>query len=356
MKTAKLGWSQLKVGVLAICGLFLLFALVFYITSSKNFFEATTNLIVYLDSSQGLQKSSPVRLNGLLVGKIGKTELSGESRPGRIVKITMEVEERMLKEIPIDSKVSIGAESLLGSKLLYIKKGQSATTVKPNAELQSLSSPELEDIQQQASQTIAVLQNILTKAEGIVAQVEAGKGTIGKLLVDEELYNRFLAITKEVQKISEALNSGKGTMGKLLYDDSLYTDVRKSLGRMDTVIADIQAGQGTAGKFLKDPAVYDEARKSLVEMRTILADLNAGKGTAGKLLKDDALANQLSATITRIDTTIDKINTGQGTLGQLLVNPSLYENLNGTAVEMKGLMKDFRANPKKFLRIKLALF
>lgn len=356
MKTAKLGWSQLKVGALAIGGLVLLFALVFYITSSKNFFESTTKLVVYMDSSQGLQKSSPVRLNGLLIGKIENMELSGESRPGRIVKLTMEVEERMLKEIPVDSKVSIGAESLLGSKLLSIKKGQSASTVKPNAELQSLSSPELEDIQQQASQTIAVLQNILTKAEGIVAQVEAGKGTIGKLLVDEELYNRFLTITKEVQKLSQSLNSGKGTIGKLLYEDVLYTDFRKTMGRMDTVIADIQAGQGTAGKLLKDPAVYDEARKSLVEMRSILADLNAGKGTAGKLLKDDALANQLSGTIRRIDLTIDKINSGQGTLGQLLVNPSLYENLNGTAVEMKGLMKDFRANPKKFLRIKLALF
>jgi len=57
-----------------------------------------------------------------------------------------------------------------------------------------------------------------------------------------------------------------------------------------------------------------------------------------------------------VDMMLDKVNKGEGSLGQLLVNPSLYENLNGTAVEMKGLMKDFRANPKKFLRIKLALF
>ena len=53
---------------------------------------------------------------------------------------------------------------------------------------------------------------------------------------------------------------------------------------------------------------------------------------------------------------IDKINSGQGTIGQLLVNPSLYDNLNGTSREMHELMKDFRANPKKFLRIKLSIF
>jgi len=40
----------------------------------------------------------------------------------------------------------------------------------------------------------------------------------------------------------------------------------------------------------------------------------------------------------------------------LLVNPSLYQNLDSTTREINGLMKDFRANPKKFLRIKLGLF
>jgi phospholipid/cholesterol/gamma-HCH transport system substrate-binding protein len=38
------------------------------------------------------------------------------------------------------------------------------------------------------------------------------------------------------------------------------------------------------------------------------------------------------------------------------VNPAMYENLDGLTREMQGLMKDFRANPKKFLRIKLAIF
>ena len=62
------------------------------------------------------------------------------------------------------------------------------------------------------------------------------------------------------------------------------------------------------------------------------------------------------STLTKVDLTIDKINSGQGTIGQLLVNQQLYDNLNGATREMHLLMKDFRANPKKFLRIKLGLF
>jgi phospholipid/cholesterol/gamma-HCH transport system substrate-binding protein len=38
------------------------------------------------------------------------------------------------------------------------------------------------------------------------------------------------------------------------------------------------------------------------------------------------------------------------------VNPQLYENMNGLSAELRGVMKDFRANPKKFLTIQLKLF
>ena len=113
---------------------------------------------------------------------------------------------------------------------------------------------------------------------------------------------------------------------------------------------------GISGKFLKDPAVYDELHKTIADTDKIIQDLNAGQGTAGKLLKSDELHKQLVDTIGKLDLIIDKVNSGQGTLGQLLVNPQLYDNLSGATREMHGLMQDFRANPKKFLRIKLGLF
>ena len=58
----------------------------------------------------------------------------------------------------------------------------------------------------------------------------------------------------------------------------------------------------------------------------------------------------------KLDTAIGKINSGEGTLGQLVVNPQLYNSLNALSVESRSLVKDIRANPKKFFRIKLGLF
>jgi hypothetical protein len=37
-------------------------------------------------------------------------------------------------------------------------------------------------------------------------------------------------------------------------------------------------------------------------------------------------------------------------------DPSLFESLNGTSGEVQALLKDFRANPKKFLTIQLKLW
>jgi phospholipid/cholesterol/gamma-HCH transport system substrate-binding protein len=102
--------------------------------------------------------------------------------------------------------------------------------------------------------------------------------------------------------------------------------------------------------------MYNDLNRSVNELNTLLANLNAGKGTMGQLLKDDKIARQLSATLEKVDVTIDKINSGQGTIGQLMVNPALYDAATGTTRELHEFLKDFRANPKKFLSIKLHIF
>jgi phospholipid/cholesterol/gamma-HCH transport system substrate-binding protein len=73
-------------------------------------------------------------------------------------------------------------------------------------------------------------------------------------------------------------------------------------------------------------------------------------------MTSDTLHRRLEDTMTRMDGILDKISTGDGTMGQLLNNPALYESMDNTMREVQGFMKDFRANPKKFLTIQLKLF
>jgi phospholipid/cholesterol/gamma-HCH transport system substrate-binding protein len=349
-------WAQLKVGLLAIFALGLLAFLIFLMTSSTGLFTKRSNVYTFLDDSAAIAVSAPVRLNGITVGRIANVGLSGSSEPNRIIRVTLEVDNSFLPSIPVDSQAAIAAENLLGTKYINIKKGRSQTPIQPGAEIKSLDTREFDDVVQQGYSTLASLNGIFKKLDGILDQLQEGQGTIGKLLSDDELYKKVIGIVDETHRVIAALDSQEGTLGKLMHDDSLYTDLRGTLTRVNTLTDGLQQGDGTLGKLLKDPALYNDTRATIADVRQLLAGINQGQGTVGKLLKSDDLHNQLQATMGRLDTLLDKINSGQGTVGQLLVNPSLYQNLDSTTREINGLMKDFRANPKKFLRIKLAIF
>jgi phospholipid/cholesterol/gamma-HCH transport system substrate-binding protein len=352
----KAKWARLKVGILALAAMTILAVLIFLITGNTNIFESDAYLYTYMADAAALTTAAPVNLDGIPIGKVQAITLSGLKDPLKLVRIEMQVPAHELKDIPVDSVSQISSANVLGSKYINIKSGKSNTIVHNGQEIPSVNTGEIQDLVQQGFGVLASLQDTVQRVDKIVGVVESGQGSIGKLLVDDTLYNHFLAIVDEVKQLADVLNSDRGTIGKLLFDRDVYDDLKKTMNRADDLLASLQKGEGTAGKLLKDPALYDEMQKTMVDVHHIVSDLDAGKGTAGKLLKSDDLHKQLVETLNRVDVIIDKINSGQGTIGQLLVNQQLYDNLNGATREMHLLMKDFRANPKKFLRIKLAIF
>ena len=80
-----------------------------------------------------------------------------------------------------------------------------------------------------------------------------------------------------------------------------------------------------------------------------------GEGTAGKLVTDAELYNRLNSMADRLDKLTASLNQGEGTAGQLLHDKQLYENMNGAVSEMRGLVKDIRADPK-YLNVRVSIF
>ncbi len=349
--------AQLKVGILGIVALSCVTLLIFLLTGNMNWFEKQVPLYLYTSDAAGLTPDSPVRINGIQAGKVKSVGLSGENDPRRIIKIDLKIDEDMMKQIPSDSIASISSDNLLGStKFVQVNKGVSRTLIEPGANLKSADTRQFDALIQQGYGVLDSLQVILAKVQDIVGQIEVGKGTIGKLLVDETLYNNLLATVTQVNALASTLNSKTGTIGHLINDNELYAQIQGMVNKVDGIAQGLASGQGSAGLFLKDPKMYNDLNQAIGQLNTILSDLNAGRGTAGQLLKDDKLAKQISTTLDKVNVTIDKVNSGQGTLGQLLVNPSMYDNVNASTRELHDLLRDFRANPKKFLTIKLQLF
>ncbi|MGA3204897.1 MAG: MlaD family protein [Bryobacteraceae bacterium] len=359
--SSKAKWSQLRVGIMAAVALAILGFLVFLLAGTTTLFKSTSDIYTYFDDSAAIAVAAQVTLNGITVGKVTHVDLSGSSQPGKIIKVQMQIEDSYLKSIPVDSQAVITAGNLLGTKYINIKKGRSQQSIAKGGEVPSKDLTTIDDFVQQGNTALTALQGIVSKADAIVSQVEAGKGTIGMLLVDDTIAKKMTSIVVEAEKLvvtlRTAAESDQNSVGKLLHDKgAMYDDIRGSLSRINGLMDTVEKGDGSIGKLMKDPALYDDTRKTIADFRKILTDINEGKGTIGKILKTDELNDEIKATIGRLDVMLDKINNGEGTVAQLLNNPALYETLDGTTREVRALLKDFRANPKKFLTIYLKLF
>jgi phospholipid/cholesterol/gamma-HCH transport system substrate-binding protein len=73
----------------------------------------------------------------------------------------------------------------------------------------------------------------LSDVRGIIAQINAGEGTLGKLTKDDKLYNEFTMAASNLREILQKMNRGQGTVGKLINEDEFYKNAKLSLQKLD---------------------------------------------------------------------------------------------------------------------------
>ncbi|MGC3960453.1 MAG: hypothetical protein QM813_21750 [Verrucomicrobiota bacterium] len=73
----------------------------------------------------------------------------------------------------------------------------------------------------------------ISEAKKIVNDVNAGKGTIGRLVKDEALYTETTASMMNLKEILQKINQGQGTIGKLVNDMEFYKNAKLTLQKVD---------------------------------------------------------------------------------------------------------------------------
>ena len=81
--------------------------------------------------------------------------------------------------------------------------------------------------------TVLQAQTMMTNANAIISQINAGEGTLGKLAKDEALYRETTLAMTNIREITEKINKGQGTVGKLVNDETFYKNVKVSLQKLD---------------------------------------------------------------------------------------------------------------------------
>lgn len=354
----QLKWSQLRVGITVIAASLTLGVLLFLMSGTAGLFTHRITVRAYFDNAEGLRLGAPVRLNGVDIGNVTKIVIvSSKDKQLTPVEVTMKISTKFHESLRRDSVVSLETAGVLGETYLDIDSSQAlASPLQDGDTIPTQVHPDFNQVVRASQSTLQNLDALLKRADRILAFAESGKGSLGKLIYDPTLYNRFSNTVAEFQKIVEQIANGEGSLGRLISRNDAYDKFLATLDKMNGIIDDMQQGKGTAGKFLKDPSVYNHLNDTIANLKKITEDINAGKGTIGKLSKDEELAKKLDTTITKLSELTTRMEAGQGTVGKLFNDDAVYNNTNEMLVETRNLIKAVRENPKRYLSIKLHIF
>lgn len=344
-RTRSLAWSELKTGLLSLAAVAIAVTVIFLLSGSGGFFWQRYSLKAKFPSVAGLKTGAAVRVAGVEVGSVKDISFDGVQ-----VDVRFEVSNEMQSRITDQSTAMIGSVSLLGEGVLDITPATSGTPIPANGYIRTVRTPgQLAEVAEQANQGIVEATNLLK-------DIRAGKGTLGKLVTDQALYNEVTQFVDAASAVATNLRNGRGTLGKLANDQAAYDSLAASLRNLQAITARINDGEGSLGRLLKDDAFATSLTGTTKNLDSITGRLNRGEGSAGKLLTDDALYKKLDALASRLDDLTKKLSEGNGTAAQLINDRQLYDNLNKAVGELGGLVGDIRKDPQKYLRVKVSIF
>jgi phospholipid/cholesterol/gamma-HCH transport system substrate-binding protein len=344
-RTRSLAWAQLKVGIMAIVAVVLGAFFIMMVGGQGGFSWQRYALKTRFNDIMGLKTGAVVRVAGVEVGTVERIEFVGSE-----VEVEFAVSKQMRTLITTDSRATIGTLSLLGAAVIDVSPSSTGTPLPNGGTVASRRTPgQLADVADAASKG-------LQQATGLLADVRAGKGTVGRLFTDDALYRDVNQFISSAEEVVTAISSGRGTLGKLVNDPAVHTSLDRLLSDLTAITSRLNKGEGSLGDLLTDKSFSTSLTAATKNLQELSARLTRGEGTMGKLFTDDALYTRLSALSERLDLLTTRLNAGEGTAGQLLRDKQLYENMNAAVTEMRGLVSDIRRDPKKYLNVKVSLF
>ena len=354
----QLKWSQLKVGLTVIAASITLGVLILLMSGTGGVLTHKIVLLSYFDNAGGLTVGAPVRLQGVDIGNVTRIRVvSDPARKLTPVEVTMKVNTVYHANLRKDSLTMLATAGVLGETYIDINSAVAhGPEVSEGDVLATQETPQIQDVVRASQGTLQNMDALEKRLDRILAFVESGQGSLGQLIYDPALYNRFNATLVQFQSLANDVAGGKGSLGKLVVSDELYKSANDTIARLNAIIDDLNAGKGTAGKLLKDPTLYHNANDAVANVKKLTDDVNAGKGALGTLVTDQEFADKLRNTMSKLSDITSRLEAGEGTAGRLLKDQSLYDNSNQLLTESRDLIKAIRENPKKYLVIHLKIF
>lgn len=292
-----------------IVGIFVFAALVIFVLGvmtlggQKSIFNKGASVTAVFDEVNGLQIGNNVWFAGVKVGTIKEISLTKEGK----VAVEMNIKEDAHPLIKKDTKAKLGADGFIGNKLIILSGGSPGAPMVEN---------------------------------GSTLLVERAISTDEMMATLQDNNKNILAITTNFKTISEQIMGGKGTVGKLLNDDQMFTDLQQAIvsikgaainaqvlaSNVSGYTAKLTSKGSLANDLVTDTVLFSRLRSTvrqidalskgadevLADLKATSASINRGMNdestSIGLLLKDKETAADIKATIRNLQAGTQKLD------------------------------------------------
>ncbi|MDD5454335.1 MAG: MlaD family protein [Candidatus Ratteibacteria bacterium] len=267
---AKLSHEK-KVGIFFVVTVLLTIAVIVIFGKIRPFRHGY-NFIVTFNHVSGLKAGDDVRFAGLKVGEVSSLEETGE----RIL-VKLWIQERT--KIERDSRITVAQVSVMGGK--YVAVSPSRTKAKPIAPgeiVAGFDPPVFEDIVVQFGEAWSEIREIIIKLSDSFLQTSEETRQILKENREpiQKLITSLNEVADNLNKIVANIEEGKGTIGKLVVEEDLYNETLQSVKELRATIEETK-------KTIKD--IEPHLKATIENIETITDRLERGEGTLGRMLK-----------------------------------------------------------------------
>ena len=260
--------NKIKLGIFISIGMMVFIIGIYFIGEGQQLFRSTFRVSGIFANVSGLQAGNNVRLSGINVGVVENISIVSDTT----VRVDILIDETTRKFIRKDAVASIGSEGLIGNKTLNISPGTGgAKEIEEGDVIATVRPMGVEDLLLSLKSTIDNTNNITNDPAMITGTIQSGKGTIGRLLMDESMSEQ---IDSTLANVKEGSVSFAAFMVKVNAMDTVLTTIKATMDHTANITRDlsmitssIQSGEGPLGRLLMDQAWSQHLDSTLVNLK-----------------------------------------------------------------------------------------
>lgn len=189
---------ELKVGVFILIGILMLFMVVFSM-GDINVTKSVYRINVIFNFASGISLSAPVRLAGVNVGQIEAIKIIHDPKDNK-VKAELRAWIDKSAAIEEDSRITINTLGLLGEKYLEIFPGTPGKPMLQDGAVVIGDDPiAMEKVTENLVNLTDSVKGVVDSTKVVMDRLKNGEGTVGKLLVEEKIYNDLEAFVADIK-------------------------------------------------------------------------------------------------------------------------------------------------------------